>query len=305
MPILKSLPIKYTFKRPFLDLNHIPPQPQPSQLPIDRVEHGYATHQPLELEEMVNFGDYPPELFQLRVKSIQEHVSTCFPPTYLYIASLVSILVIFVALLATALALHVSDGKPWVLGVIVILILIFISKMSFLSRIEKAHKEIIELMQTFNDQDMSNYGVLYRVRLSDHQTSKMHSSRLIRFVYRLNLGLPHYTVDLTTINHIDEYSFQDHPASDPYASSEQVLARENELPKYRPKVEAEGETNDIIQPQREFVLGEAHPPKYDDLVIEINVPTSSHSGNDNHHAMDEVATSSGPSQDTTSSLSSS
>jgi hypothetical protein len=46
-------------------------------------------------------------------------------------------LVVTVALVATALGLHVEDGKPWVLGVIVVLILIFISKMMFLSRIEK------------------------------------------------------------------------------------------------------------------------------------------------------------------------
>ncbi|KAF9356507.1 hypothetical protein BGX26_005161 [Mortierella sp. AD094] len=313
MPILRSIPLGYTLKKPFLDLDYISPLPQPPPLSPDEAERGHAVHQPLDLEDMVDFGDYPTELFKLRAKSIQEHVSTHYPPTYFYIASLASVLVITVALLVTALALHVSDGKPWVLGVIVILILTFISKMSFLSRIEKAHKDIIDLLQSFNDQDMSNYGVLYRVRLSDHQTYIMNSSRLIRYAYRLNLGLPQYTVDLTTINHIDEYSFQDHPATDPHASPEEVLARENELPKYRPKVEtSEGEQNSRGQQQQqqqqhgELVLGESHPPKYDDVIVEIGQPVAQQSGSSSSRdAMGGLASSSGPSSSLASSSASS
>lgn len=84
-----------------------------------------------------NLGDYPSELLQLRLQAIQEHLSKHHPSTAIYIASLGAVLVITITLIATCLALHVSDGKPWVLGVIVIMILVFISKMSFLSRIEK------------------------------------------------------------------------------------------------------------------------------------------------------------------------
>ncbi|KAF9173085.1 hypothetical protein BGX21_005740 [Mortierella sp. AD011] len=310
MPILRSMPLRYTLKKPLLDLDYISPLPQPPPLSPDEAERGHAVHQPLDLEDMADFGDYPAELFQLRAKSIQEHVSSHYPPTYLYVASLTTVLIITVALLVTALALHVSDGKPWVLGAIIILILIFISKMSFLSRIEKAHKDIINLLQSFNDQDMSNYGVLYRVRLSDHQTYIMNSSRFVRYAYSLNLGLPQYTVDLTTINHIDEYSFQDHPATDPHASPDEVLARENELPKYRPKAEtSEGEQSGRGQHQQqqgELILGESHPPKYDDVIVEIDQSVVQQSGNgSSHDAMDEHAGSPGPSSSIASSSTSS
>ncbi|KAF9115860.1 hypothetical protein BGX27_006101 [Mortierella sp. AM989] len=303
MPILRSIPLRYTLKKPLLDLNYLHPRPQSLQLLPDQAERGHAVQQPLDLEEMVDFGDYPAELFQLRVKTIQEHISTHYPPTYLYMVSLAAVLVITIALAAAALALHASDGKPWVLGVVVILILVFISKMSFLSRIEMAHKDIIDLLQSFNDQDMSNYGVLYRVRRSDYPVILMDSSRLVRFAYRLNLGLPHYTVDLTTINHFDEYSFQDHPSSDPHATPEEILARENELPKYRPKAtETDGESSTHGHQHRELVLGESHPPKYDDVILEIDTPPTQQRSGING-SMDEIATASGPSTNSATSSS--
>ncbi|KAF9943868.1 hypothetical protein BGZ65_000076, partial [Modicella reniformis] len=152
------------------------------------------------------------------------------------------------------------DGKLWVLGFIVILILIFVSKMSFLSLIEKAHTEINILLLSLNDQDMPEYGVLYRLRPSAHYSSSL--SWLSRCIYRLNLGLPRWTVDLTTIDHIDEYSYQDHPASDPHATPEEVVARENELPTYRPKLEDDPQ-------HQEVVLAEARPPKYRDVIVEM------------------------------------
>jgi hypothetical protein len=86
-----------------------------------------------------DLGDYPAELLQVRLQTLQEWLSSHYPPTYIYITSLVMILVAAVALIATGLGLHVADGKPWVLGVIVVVIAIFISKMVFLSRIEKVY----------------------------------------------------------------------------------------------------------------------------------------------------------------------
>ncbi|KAI8602320.1 hypothetical protein EDD21DRAFT_352864 [Dissophora ornata] len=261
MPILRMMPLTYTLRRPTLNLNqHLQRLQQLS--PTDLAEHAERGHAVVEED----LGNYPTELFQLRVRTIQEHISEHYPLTYVYIASLVMVLVVMVVLVATVLALHVSDGKPWVLGVIVIVILVFISKMSFLSRMEKAHKDITALLQSFNDQDMLNYGVLYRLRPLHH--SPAHTSFIYRCAHKLNLGLPHWSVDLTTIDHIDEYSFQDHPAEGPHASPEEIQAMENELPRYRPKAEAD----DLNQ--QELVLGEALPPKYQEVVVEIATPSA-------------------------------
>lgn len=93
-----------------------------------------------------NLGDYPSELLQLRLQAIQDHLSKHHPSTAIYIASLGAVLVITITLIATCLALHVSDGKPWVLGVIVIMILVFISKMAFLSRIEKVQSMALSVL---------------------------------------------------------------------------------------------------------------------------------------------------------------
>jgi hypothetical protein len=69
-------------------------------------------------------------------------------------------------------------------------------------------------------------------------------------------------MDLTTIYHIDDYSFQEHPATDPHATPEDIAARENELPTYRPKAEEDPQ-------HREVVLIESQPPKYQDVCLEL------------------------------------
>lgn len=115
---------------------------------------------------------------------------------------------------------------------------------------------------SFNNQDMPHYGVLYRLRPSNPSLAHRSSSWINRCAYRLNLGLPRWTVDLTTIDHIDEYSFQEHPATDPHATPEEIIARENELPTYRPKAENDPE-------HREVVLSESQPPKYQDVYLEM------------------------------------
>ncbi|GJJ72183.1 hypothetical protein EMPS_04540 [Entomortierella parvispora] len=257
MPILRSLPLLLTFRRPTLDLQgssqkqeqHTPQQQEQGQV----IDLSVATSQ-------IPLGEYPVELFQVRVKSLQEHLNLHFPSTYTYVASVVSVLVFFIAFVITLLALHVSDGKLWVLGVIAVMILTFVSKMSFLARLEKAQKSIQELLQTFNNQDMVRYGVLYRLRPRHHTVG----TRMTRMAYRFNLGLPCWTVDLTTIDHIDEHSFHDHPASDPHASDEEILARDNELPSYMPKTESDA----LNDPQHNILLGEALPPKYQETVAE-------------------------------------
>ncbi|KAG0312867.1 hypothetical protein BGZ97_010760 [Linnemannia gamsii] len=93
-------------------------------------------------------------------------------------------------------------------------------------------------------------------------TTRPRSDWPIRLAYRLNLGLPCWALDLTTIDHIDEFSFQDHPASDPHASPEEILARENELPTYRPKEDEQDHEHGI----EHRVLGEALPPQYADIM---------------------------------------
>ncbi|KAF9439342.1 hypothetical protein BGZ76_000003 [Entomortierella beljakovae] len=256
MAILRSMPLRYTRRKPILDLEYIQPHSQSVESTPEEAERGHAVHPSINLEETISFGDYPPDLFQLRVHIIQEHITTHFPSTFIYIASLATVLVVTVALIVTALAINVSDGKPW------------------------EHKEIVNLLQSFNDQDMSNYGVLYRIRPSDLPTSTMNNSRFIRLAYRLNLGLPQHNIELTTISHIDQFSFQDHPASDPHASPEEILARENELPKYHPKAETDEDSNNNInnnphQQTGEIVLGESHPPNYDDIVLEITTSVQS------------------------------
>ncbi|KAF9900848.1 hypothetical protein EC991_006794 [Linnemannia zychae] len=238
MPIIRTFPLLHTFKRPILDTTS---HQQPSQTE-DAAERGHAV-----IEDL---GDYPSELLQLRLQAVQDHLSKHHPSTAIYVASLGAVLAITITLIATCLALHVSDGKPWVLGVIVIMILVFISKMAFLSRIER---------------DMPHYGVLFRLRPRNYTSQLTASGRSewpVRLAYRLNLGLPCWALDLTTIDHIDEYSFQDHPASDPHASPEEILARENELPTYRPKAEQDGDNNVL----NHRVLGEALPPQYTDIV---------------------------------------
>ncbi|CAO3567723.1 unnamed protein product [Mortierella alpina] len=260
MPILRAIPLQQTLKRPVLDLSHTtahrPPLSATQQ--ADEAERGHAVP-----DHEQDLGDYPLELFQLRLNALQAHLSEHHPTTLVYISSLIVVFVVLVVFLVTMLALHVSDGKPWVLGVIVIMILLFISKMSFLSRIEKAHKTTTALLQSFNDQDMVRYGVLYRLRPRQPSSATEHRW-IARFAHRLNLGLPCWAVDLTTIDHIDEHSFQDHPASDPHASPEEILARDNELPTYRPKADQD----------HELVLSTALPPKYDEVALEMNpIPT--------------------------------
>ena len=122
-------------------------------------------------------------------------------------------------------------------------------------------------MQTFNNQDMVRYGVLYRLRPRHHSVG----TRITRMAYRFNLGLPCWTVELTTIDHIDEYSFHDHPASDPHASDEDILARDNELPSYMPKTESDA----LNGQQHNILLGEALPPKYQEAVVEDTFAGSS------------------------------
>ncbi|KAG9324259.1 hypothetical protein KVV02_008227 [Mortierella alpina] len=261
MPILRAIPLQQTLKRPVLGLTHSTarrPQLSSTQQAEEEAERGHAVP-----DNEQDLGEYPIELFQLRLNSLQDHLSEHHPTTLVYITSLVVVFVIAVVFLVTMLSLHVSDGKPWVLGVIVIMILLFISKMSFLSRIEKAHKTTTALLQSFNDQDMSRYGVLYRLRPRQPSSTTEHRW-IVRFAHRLNLGLPCWAVDLTTIDHIDEHSFQDHPASDPHASPEEILARDNELPTYRPKADQD----------HELVLSTALPPKYDEVALEMEpMPT--------------------------------
>lgn len=129
---------------------------------------------------------------------------------------------------------------------------------------QQAQKSTTELLQTFNDQDMVRYGVLYRLRPRHHPVG----TRMERLVYRFNLGLPCWTADLTTIDHIDEYSFHDHPASDPHASEEEIMARDNELPSYQPKAEPDMLNGNGGQHHQDIVLGEALPPKYQEAMIE-------------------------------------
>ncbi|KAI1311026.1 hypothetical protein EDD11_003568 [Mortierella claussenii] len=279
MPILRSMTLNYTLRRPILDCSLFVPPPLTFAEQTQESERGHA----VQLQEQ-DRGDYPQELLQLRIRTLQDHISVHYPQTFIYIGSLLSILVIFLVLVVTLLALHVQDGKPWVLGFIVILILLFVAKMSFLSSVEKAHKGITTMLQTYNDQDMPHYGTLYRIRPSSHQQHCSSSlSWISRCAYRLNLGLPRWTIDLTTINHIDEYSFQNHPAEGPHASPQEILARQDELPTYRPKVEAEDDSVSLHQlpqhsqrPQlREVVLGEAQPPNYDEVVLDLDTPIQS------------------------------
>lgn len=84
--------------------------------------------------------------------------------------------------------------------------------------------------------------------------------------YCFNLGLPCWAADLTTIDHIDEFSFHDHPASDPHATEEEILERDNELPSYQPKTEPDM----LLNSGQDIVLGEALPPKYQEVVVDIN-----------------------------------
>jgi len=157
------------------------------------------------------------------------------------------------------------------------------------------HKGIAALLQTFNEQDMPHYGVLYRLRPRSYfspssstppsttppptatpttpsTAPSTRSSWPVRLAYRLNLGLPCWALDLTTIDHIDEYSFQDHPAADPHASPEEILARENELPTYRPKADQDDDNENHHR-----ILGEALPPQYTDIIVmqEHTSPSSS------------------------------
>ncbi|KAG0347413.1 hypothetical protein BG004_007774 [Podila humilis] len=158
---------------------------------------------------------------------------------------------------------------------------------------EKANKQTLKLLQSINEQDMPRYGVLYRLRprlIHHHHSSASSSSPSssssspsttlvvpslpIRIAYRLNLGLPCFAIDLTTIDHIDEHSFgQYDPTLDPHASADEILARENELPTYQPKAEEgdevqQGNTSSSSS-SHVVVLCEALPPQYDDVVIEM------------------------------------
>ncbi|KAF9585692.1 hypothetical protein BGW38_001209 [Lunasporangiospora selenospora] len=249
MPILASMPLALTLRKPHLDT------------------YSQQQEQPSGQQPQLHLGTYPEELFRTRINAIQNGINECYPSTYIYLFSLAFIFTLTIAAIATALALGVSDGKPWVLGLIVIMILIFVSKMSFLSRVEKANKRISELLLTFNLDDMTNYEVLYRLRPSDHSVPVPEQCRQRPFwqraLSRLNLGLPGFAIDLTTIDHIDMHSFQNHPASDPHADPAEIEAMENELPSYQPKGNRIGATADLS-------LDEALPPKYHDVVIEMS-----------------------------------
>ncbi|KAG0339327.1 hypothetical protein BG000_002349 [Podila horticola] len=144
-----------------------------------------------------------------------------------------TVAIVVIVFLATVLSLQVTDGKPWVLGVIMIMILLFISKMT------RPREPVV-------------------------------SSWPIRVAYRLNLGLPCWTIDLTTIDHIDEHSFGHDPALDPHATVDEILARENELPTYRPKADEDDEEGHGTEGGPVvMVLREAQPPQYDDIVVEM------------------------------------
>ncbi|KAF9338330.1 hypothetical protein BG006_005312 [Podila minutissima] len=262
MPILRSLPILHTYRTPQLDLK--------GDLPHDNIalssssaEPNTTTSSSLSIHGAPLYqNDYPPELFQVRARAIQTQLAT-HPSTLIYLFSLATVAIVLIVFLATVLGLQVTDGKPWVLGVIVIMILLFISKMTFLSRMEKANKHTMALLQSINEQDMPRYGVLYRLRPREPVVS----SWPIRVAYRLNLGLPCWTIDLTTIDHIDEHSFGRDPALDPHATVDEILARENELPTYQPKAEEDDdESHGSGDGPVVMVLREAQPPQYDDVV---------------------------------------
>ncbi|KAF9428457.1 hypothetical protein BGZ94_002334 [Podila epigama] len=317
MPIIRSLPVLHTFRTPRLDLNYNNGHPSTTITTNDPSSslsiHGAPLYQ----------NDYPPELFQVRAQAIQTHLDSHYPSTAIYLVSLATVVVFLIIFVSTLLALHVSDGKPWVLGVIVIMILVFISKMTFLSRMEKANKQVMKLLQTSNEQDMPRYSVLYRLRRRniyttpdtaaiDHTTtttttttehttttsipepmttaSHPSPSFILRVAHRLNLDLPCWMIDLTTIDHIDEFSFHQDPALDPHASVDEILARENELPTYQPKENSDDEDVDHLgrharigsgpepilsssssqPPSSTVVLCEALPPQYDEIVIEMS-----------------------------------
>ncbi|KAG0301103.1 hypothetical protein BGZ98_008614 [Dissophora globulifera] len=259
MAILKSIPLDYTYKQPILDVTYRTHQQQqplsPAEL-ADQAERGHASVQDEDL------GSYPTEALQLRTRTLQDYITLHYPPTFVYLMSLAFVVLVVVAVIIAVLLHHASDSKPWLLTVIAVVFLIFICKMSFISRMEKAHKGISALLQSINDQDMPNYGVLYRLRPWPYDPTRF--SFIIRCANRLNLGLPCYAIELTTMDHIDEHSFQEHPATDPHASPEDVLARDNELPTYRPKEEVEDAR------RQEIVLVESLPPKYQDVVVDID-----------------------------------
>lgn len=151
MPILRSLPILHTYRAPQLDLkddhphDNLAPSSSSSNEPNTTTTssslsiHGAPLYQ----------NDYPPELFRVRARAIQAQLAT-HPSTLIYVFSLVTVAIILVVFLATVLALQVTDGKPWVLGVIVIMILLFISKMTFLSRMEKVKTPPLSLSPYFS-----------------------------------------------------------------------------------------------------------------------------------------------------------
>ncbi|KAG0032040.1 hypothetical protein BGZ81_011807 [Podila clonocystis] len=263
MPILRSLPVLHTYRTPQLDLKD--DLPQDNIAPSSSTEPSASTSSSLSIHGAPLYqNDYPPELFEVRARAIQTQLAS-HPSTLIYLFSLATVIIVLIVFLATVLSLQVTDGKPWVLGVIVIMILLFISKMTFLSRMEKANKHTMALLQSINEQDMPRYGVLYRLRSREPVVS----SWPIRLAYRLNLGLPCWTIDLTTIDHIDEHSFGHDPALDPHATVDEILARENELPTYQPKAEEDDEEVHGSGAPVVMVLREAQPPQYDDIVVEM------------------------------------
>ncbi|KAF9973569.1 hypothetical protein BGZ73_003177 [Actinomortierella ambigua] len=253
MPILRSMPLVLGLRTPVLDLK-------------------------LAETQGVQLGDYPNELFLSRTKALDQHLKQTYPSSLAYHLSLAFIVVLVLVTIAVLAALHSSNAQPWILLVIAVMILLFVVKMFFLSRLDKANHLLLEQLQQFNDQDMPVYGVLYRMRKS-HEAPKAFLSRVL---FRIHLNLPSWIVELTTIDHIDEYSFAPDlsPAGYDDQSGEGVEGGQtspldeegysgvgmpsnsqiHELPMYRPR--AGGNST---------FLAESSPPSYDEVVT-ITVP---------------------------------
>ncbi|KAG0241399.1 hypothetical protein BGW41_005970 [Actinomortierella wolfii] len=250
MPILRSMPLVLGLRAPVLDL---------------------------KLAEMqgVQLADYPNELFLSRTKALDQHLKLTYPSSLAYHVCLGVIVVVFVSTIAVLCVLHSSNAQPWILLVITGMIILFVVKMFFLSRLEKANQLLLEQLQQFNDQDMPVYGVLYRMR-KNHEAPKALFDRIL---FRLHLGLPSWVVELTTIDHIDEYSFA--PDLSPIGSDEDddndleaggrwshttgeddsgvgTQSYMHELPMYRPR--AGGNST---------FLAESSPPSYDEVVVTV------------------------------------
>ncbi|KAF9161963.1 hypothetical protein DFQ26_004004, partial [Actinomortierella ambigua] len=257
MPILRSMPLVLGFRAPVLDLK-------------------------LAETQGVQLDDYPNELFLSRTKALDQHLRQTYPSSLAYHLCLSLIVVLVFVTIAVLCVLHSSNAQGWILLFIAVMIVLFVVKMFFLSRLDKANHLLLEQLQQFNDQDMPVYGVLYRMRKS-HEAPR---ALLDRFLYRLHLNLPSWIVELTTIDHIDEYSFapdlsplgyenqNDEEAEGRSSSAPSPLDGDgfsgvgtpsssnqmHELPLYRPR--AGGNST---------FLAESSPPSYDEIVV-ITVP---------------------------------